>query len=435
MRKSLILTMMLICSGASVNGADKPRVVADASSREPLPNASVFDREGNFLCMSRRDGRLPYISPASYPVTIRYMGYRELSAAAADGDTLFMREQPRILPDVVLESRQQKVLHIMAYVREYSSLTSYTDTVTLFREKMVDYMIPQEPKRKFKGWRTPRVLASKSYYRFTNNRGLDSVSDRCNYHFSWADWVGIAPPSQLPQSLLKVESAVDTIRGKYSPAESWLRSADRVTVDVNVLADSSSRRWVPDLSIFFHDYMDFEQFRLRLNYSDVIGREVTPLDLTGYSFNIESNGRGMEMFMFNRPDQRIYVTTYGEVYMLEKELITEKEARSWERKSTEGFDMEILEPADAPALQPSTLALVDRVNGIDHTGTRLEFTPDHRLAGRRVTKLNFGQAVLSRLKQMFGIDHINARRKWKRQWRDFRHDRVKRNHDLYPVDD
>ena len=71
MRKSLILIMMLICSGASVNGADKPRVVADASSREPLPNASVFDREGNFLGMSRRDGRLPYISPASYPVTVR----------------------------------------------------------------------------------------------------------------------------------------------------------------------------------------------------------------------------------------------------------------------------------------------------------------------------------------------------------------------------
>lgn len=34
-----------------------------------------------------------------------------------------------------------------------------------------------------------------------------------------------------------------------------------------------------------------------------------------------------------------------------------------------------------------------------------------------------------------GIDHINARRKWKRQWRDFRHDRVKRNRDLYPAED
>lgn len=51
-------------------------------------------------------------------------------------------------------------------------------------------------------------------------------------------------------------------------------------------------------------------------------------DLTGYSFNIESRGRGHDMFRFNNIDEPFFVTTYGEVYMIDKEYITVKRQRN-----------------------------------------------------------------------------------------------------------
>ena len=93
-----------------------------------------------------------------------------------------MERDATALPEVLVLSKNNRVLHMLAYVREYSTLTTYTDTVFLFREKMVDYMLPASGS-KFKGWSKPRVITSRSYYQFKDNNGLDSVSDVSNHHF------------------------------------------------------------------------------------------------------------------------------------------------------------------------------------------------------------------------------------------------------------
>lgn len=355
------------------------------------------------------------------------MGYKEKSVMMDGGDTIFLQENTVELPEVVVESRQHKLLHILAYVREYSTLTTYTDTVFLFREKMADYMLQPDKGQRFNGWSSPRVLRSRSYYRFTNSKGLDSVSDRCSHHFSWADWVGIVPVAKIPSKLCNVENGSDTVRGKYSPTEVWIKSGDRMTVEVNVLADAKSRKWVPNFQSFFKEDLDFDQFRIRFNYGDVVYDSVSPVDLTGYSFNIESNGRGRGMFMFNRPIDPFFVSTYAEAYIVDKEYITLKEAKKWERLQARTDEIEIYEPSEAPELQPAIQLLVDRVNKVDHDRARLSLTPDKRLAGRSLVKLNMGQQVLKRLKGLLGIDKVNARRKWNKQWRDFRKKRLDRN--------
>ncbi len=154
-------------------------IVVDGISCTGLSGASVFDRTGTFAGTTTRDGRIACVADEDYPVTIRYMGYREC-VVPAPCDTVFMEELITELAEVVVESRQKKVLHVLAYVREYSTLSTFTDTVSMFREKMVDFMLPDE-KTRFRGWRRPRILNSKSYYRFSNADGIDSVSDRCNY--------------------------------------------------------------------------------------------------------------------------------------------------------------------------------------------------------------------------------------------------------------
>ena len=340
-----------------------------------------------------------------------------LAVSGAEGE----RRSPTQLPEVVVESPRHRILHILAYVRECSTLSTCTDTVFLFREKMVDYMLPSKGVS-FKGWSRPRILKSRSFYRFTDAGGLDSVSDNCNHHFSWSDWMGIAPSAELPSCLRDVECGMDTVRGKYSPSETWTRNEGRVAVDVNVLADREARRWVPGLSAFFGSGLDFESFRVRFSYDNVVKNSVSPVDLAGYSFDVESNGRGHKMFRFSRIDEPFSVSTHADVYIMDREYITVKEAKKWERHDFNADEIEMLEPVEAPDLPPSIQTLVDRIYKIDPEEIRLGLEPDRRLVGTNSGSRNFriGNRALFLLKQITGITLIKSRRNFNRRWDEFR---------------
>lgn len=379
----VLLMSALACIGVTAAAADA--IVVDAATREPLGGASVFGRDGKIIGMCSPEGMLPYIPDEIYPVTIRYLGFIEQVVPTADADTVFMQEAFKALPEVLVESRRNRVLHMLAYVREYSTLSSYADTVFLFREKIVDYMLPDK-NRRFKGWSSPRVLKCKSYYRFTNQHGLDSVSDQYDRHFSWSDWIGITGAPGLPSGLRNMECATDTIHGRYGVTEVWARDNDRISVDVNVLADTASRKWVPNLSSFFRQNLDFEKFRIRFDYGNVAGDSILPVDLTGYSFNIESNGRGQTMALSNKIDESFFVSTCTEVYIVDRTFITVKDAKKWENFKVSSDEIPISGATVAPELSPSTKILVDRVNNIDKDKIRLAIPPDYRLVGRKWSK-------------------------------------------------
>lgn len=393
-------------------------VVADSITQAPLPGSTIFDRNGNVIGICNRSGQTPYISPDAYPITIRILGYKETTANAPQADTIYLQESLTQLPEVVVESKNHKVMHMLAYVREYSTMSTYTDTVFLFREKMVDYMLNPDNKSSFKGWTRPRIIKTKSYYRFTNIHGLDSVSDTSNNHFSWSDWIGPGMSVRIPRAMTATDVSTDTVSGKYGIAEIWIKNNERLTVDVDVLADRSSRRWVPDLAAFFRKELEFDYFKIRFNYDNIFTDSLSPMDLTGYSYNIESNGRGRDMFRFNRKDEPFFVNTYAEVYILDKEYITIKEAKKWQRQNFDSQEIEIYEPSEAPELQPAIHQLVERVNNIDKQQVRLAVAPDHRIGYRNGVNRNFhfGNRVLLLLKQLTGISsyklHKNIDRKW-----------------------
>lgn len=405
---SLSLLFIAYCA----QGKSEHPLLADYATRAPLAHATVFDQRGTAIAMTSAKGRLPRISDSSFPVTIRYLGYEEKTLDSISADTIFMHELPMHLSEVTIETRDQKALHMLGYVREYSTLTSYTDTVFLFREKMVDFMIPPDGRSKFKGWRTPRILKSKSYYHFTDAYGLDSVSNTNNHHFSWSDWLAIAPAAQIPDGLTIDKSGTDTIRGKYSPTEIWARNADKVTVSVDVLADTSSRKWVPNIKGFFSDGIDFERFKMRLNCSNVVGQCISPSELTSYTYTIESRGRGREMFKFHRYDQPFFTTTYAEVYITDKEYITIKEAKKWEQIDFNNYAIDICEPREAPELQASILDIIDRVENVDHDRVRLSLEYDFRITKERRANRNYriGNRLLLMLKQLTGLDVKSARK-------------------------
>lgn len=419
-----IFFIMALCTLSMPYAAGQTHnaIVADSTSRLPLPCASVFDCKGNVIGVCSSNGKMPYVPTNCYPITIRYLGFKDKVVPATSSDTIFLQEHYTELSEIVVESSQTKVLHMLGYLREYSTLTTYTDTIFLFREKMVDYMLTPNKKMRFKGWNTPRILKCKSYYRFTNASGLDSVSDNCNHHFSWSDWIGIVSSPKMNPKLRKVELGSDTIRGKYSPTETWTRNDYRVNVDVNVLADTTSRKWVPNLSTFFQNHLDFECFKVKFSYNNVVGDSISPLNLTGYSFNIESNGRGHNMFMFNRINEPFFVSTYAEAYIVDKEYITVKEAKKWDKLNPNDHKIEIYEPMEAPELQPTILALIDRVNSIDKDEVRLNYPLDRRFAGNKRENRNFtiGNRLLFILKQLTGISLIKSHKSMDKRMKDFR---------------
>lgn len=404
-------------------------IVVDSATNVALPNASIYDKDGTPVGLSNSKGVIPKIARSRYPITVRYLGFNDKSVMYGSNDTVFLSESVSELPEMIVESSRHRVLHILAYVREYSTLSTYTDTIFLFREKMVDYMLPSDNKVKFNGWSSPRVLTCKSYYRFTNNNGLDSVSDTSQHHFTWSDWIAIPPEVSMPMRIKSSRISADTLFGKYNPTEIWRRNNDRIRIDIDVLADTISRKWVPKLAYFFRRGLDYNKFKVSFNYDNIEGNSLSGFDLDGYSFTIESKGRGREMFRFNKINEPFFVSTNAEVYILDKEHITVKEAKKWEKRDFDVDEIGIYEPMDAPQLSAAILDLVERVDLLDKHKIRLDFIPDHRLMGSNSGRRNLriGRRALLLLKQATGITFFKSHKNFNNNWAKFRKEQIRKN--------
>lgn len=107
-------------------------IVVDSATHVPLPNASIYDKDGTPVGLSNNNGELPKILHSRYPITVRYLGFNDKTVMFMDRDTIFLSEKVSELPEVIVKSSRQRLLHILAYVREYSTLATYTDTIFLF---------------------------------------------------------------------------------------------------------------------------------------------------------------------------------------------------------------------------------------------------------------------------------------------------------------
>lgn len=106
LRLLTIACLALPCIGAEARVV----VIADSSTCQPLSGASIFTKSGTFAGMTGRKGRLPYIPASDFPITVRYMGYRERTVDAEMPDTIFLVENPSELAEVVVSSKAQKAL-------------------------------------------------------------------------------------------------------------------------------------------------------------------------------------------------------------------------------------------------------------------------------------------------------------------------------------
>ena len=356
-------------------------VVVDSISGEPLSMASVFNCRGNIVGLTGDSGLLPTVVDDDYPLTVRYMGYESATVCAHNTDTVRMREMTFELPELAVDAGKRTVLYMSGYVREYSTLTTYTDTVVMFREKSVDFMVPGKNEKRYKGWQNQRILSSRSFYRMSNIYGLDSVSDRFGRHFSWGDWIGVVKNVSIPMALREDSIAADTVMGKYSPATIWRRSGDKITLNINVLADTVNRRWLKDLWAFNNNRTEFTALTLKYTFDNVSQTELLADNLSSISFNIESCGRGPSLSNVFDKDEPFFVSTYVEMYIVDRRFVTVKEARRLEKSFKMADNIEIKAPDEAPPIQPAIREIVERVESIDHESRHTGLKVDKRIGG------------------------------------------------------
>ena len=136
------------------------------------------------------------------------------------------------------------------------------------------------------------MLASKSYYHFSNSEGLDSVSKYFRQNFSWSDLVGIFSTVRVPEKLGKVEEGADTIYGKYSPTSIWRKTGGSLYLDNDILGEIQNREWMPELFKLFSRNVDFTKFNIGYVFSGHEGDRIFADDIASVAFNIESFGKG-----------------------------------------------------------------------------------------------------------------------------------------------
>ncbi len=381
---ALFVTLFIL----NFNSSAQISKVKDAENNAPIARVSIFDNTGKMIATGDDKGRLPYIHSSSYPITLRCLGYSDKKIYSLSDSVIEMTRTAIDLPELKVDSRKRPILHLTGYLREISSMSSSVDTVMLYREKWVDFMIPTGNEKRFKGWTDPRILKSKSYYKFTDAWGRDSVSDRINHHFSWSDWVSLPPRVNQPTAIVRNRQISDTIMGIYSPAELWRRDSVKIRVDVDVLADTLRGKWATRLNHRLWRDLDFERLLLTFEYSDCDTFSVKPQNIDRMSCYIESMGRGHDMFRFKtRYDNTLYVTTYVDLIIADREYLTVKDAKRMEKDQLLALEEASLVLESEKMPRDSVINdLIARVNNINHDQRRLGMEIDTRVGSGHLPK-------------------------------------------------
>lgn len=110
------------------------------------------------------------------------------------------------------------------------------------------------------------------------------------------------------------------------------------------------------------------------------------------------------MFMFNKVDEPFFVTTYVEIFYVDKEFMSVKNAKKWESHSYSKMKIDQFNvPSIVPKLSHDVLALIDRVNNVNHDKVRLQIPPDERMIRIDRTPKTTKERIIKRFRNLFNI--------------------------------
>lgn len=339
--------------------------LVDAKTKEPLPLASITDRSGNVVGMTDKSGEIPQLPKDRYPITFNYMGFASLQVTEpAEGD-VEMIEKDYELPEIVVIPGSRPLLHLTGYMREITSVLCSSDSVTIFKESIVDFLVPVE-KTKVKGWKKARELASKTYVRMTNSSGLDSVSTSHEYEFMlWGDRKSLIPSAaKIPVKIKATDVACDTIMGKYYPKIIWLKNADVTRWYGDALANEQNHVTTPWALKIFGLTTDVTEISENYVFDTPEGDYIMPTDLRQVSITIDMLAKGKLFKKTFDSSTPVNVRTYMELYLTDRVFLSTEEGKGLKKEIPAIESSGILAPANANPLHPAIRRTVERVNSL-----------------------------------------------------------------------
>lgn len=358
---SIIVSVTILLGAFDANAI---RLI-DAETKTFLPLASITDRSGNVVGMTDKSGEIPLLPKERYPITFNYMGYEPLQLNKVADEDVKMIQRDIELPEIIIIPGSRPLLHLTGYMREITSILSSSDSVTIFKESIVDFLVPVE-KSKGKGWSKPRELASKTYVRMTNSSGLDSVSTSHEYKFMlWGNRLSLIPhATKIPDKIKGVDLACDTVMGKYYPKIIWWKNGDVTRWHGDALANEKNHVTSPWALKLFGLTTDVTEISENFVFETPDGDFIGPSDLRQVSITIDMLAKGKLFKKTLDSSSPVNVRTYMELYLTDREFLSEEEGKSLKKEIPSIESSGILAPTNANPLHPAIMRTVERVNSL-----------------------------------------------------------------------
>lgn len=358
--------VFVLVSIITINLNARANQLVDAETKSVLPLASITDRQGNMVGMTDREGSIPQISADCYPITFNYMGYEPLEIQALGGGNVEMYRHLYELPEIEFSPMSRPLLHLTGYMREVASVLGSSDSVTMFRESIVDFLVPVE-KSKVKGWAKARELASKTYVRMTDSSGIDSVSSEHELEYMlWGKIHKLIPdPIKIPESIKNGHGVVsDTVMGKYSPKIIWHRSGNVMRWYRDALANKKGHVSTPWALKLLGLTTDITDMSLNYVFASEDANQVTPADISQMSMSINMSVKGKLFKTAFKSSTPVNVRTYVEVYLTGREFLSDEEGKVLKSNPLSVGTSEIVAPPNVPALHVGIKEIVERVEAL-----------------------------------------------------------------------
>ena len=354
----LVISILLFCVSA-----DAQKRVIDAVDHSPVAAASIFDATGNMVGFTWSDGEFSEIPESAYPITVRCMGYEMLIIERPEDKTWEMTPMAYELEEVLIVPVKRNILKQTFYVREYFSMSSETDTVTLFTEHMADRFIPASKDAKFSGNSSLRILESHQYSHY-QLFGQDSISTDPETLFP--SMVTIFEPVDkeipTPKSFKESGNAAKLYEepGKSGVSIIIKQNDQTFTISVDGLADTKEHKISPWPLKLLGFTMEFNQVFLTQAYRVNDKGVYQPKDLLEASFVMQADGRGKYLRKVLKSDKPIVIRSMVELYIVDRDYLSKEEAK--EEYKNKPTNVKFMIPSTVPPLNEATKQLVERAN-------------------------------------------------------------------------
>lgn len=337
--------------------------VVDSTDQSPVSAASIFDSAGNMVGFTWSDGTLSEIPDSSYPITIRCLGYEQLTIDTPEEKVWMMTPSVYELDEVVVIPVERNILKQIFYVREYFSMITSTDTVTFFIEHMADRFIPTAKGTKFKKNASLRILTSRNYALFKFGE-KDSVM--AGAELTLPSFLSIIDlnnePLTAPKSFQTAGNAPQYYeeKGKSGAAQIMKQNSQIFTFIEDALALKKGHTWSPWPFKLLGYTTQINQLYFTHAYRRNDKGIYLPKDLTEASFVIDALGRGKHIRKAFDSDEPVAIKTMIELYIIDRDFLSTEEAN--EEYENKPATTQFIIPATVPALNKATQELIKRAN-------------------------------------------------------------------------